>query len=431
MRGTGTLRLEDKEYALAMDGLVFSSAQVDHGENRVTRVGSKTAKTVQDYQPRLVHGTLDDGRELSLLDAHLSVGFPLFGEPAQSLEGRQILWDAHVDKRQTQVAGVRWKIGLGAAPWPSDAPSTTGSVGTLHAWGGRRSPGMEFRLTPPLPLQVAVHQVIERTTSLFSVARGRRVDAFHRQVLLEGRWCDYGIATDADELTSRPGLHELLGGRVLTLDTMMHWFHVAQRLGHIPYVASAHGQLLELHAAAILTAFEGCHRRLHPGATRLAGYSKGELKRAAKAAAEAAVNSLTTARPVTPGGDRQATPLKDLYFEALGHVQDPTYALRLQELLAPVHDIAPDLFAPDFATWITMAKALRNQESHALDSLDPIDESRISDYYVIQASGQWALRLRLLLEVLDADVLKNALRDSNRYHFAVANVAASVKLGRE
>jgi hypothetical protein len=67
-------------------------------------------------------------------------------------------------------------------------------------------------------------------------------------------------------------------------------------------------------------------------------------------------------------------------------------------------------------------KSIRNDQSHQL--LDRFYEEEVTQYHIASISGRWVLALRILMEFADPARLARALRESETFAFALANIDA-------
>jgi len=114
--------------------------------------------------------------------------------------------------------------------------------------------------------------------------------------------------------------------------------------------------------------------------------------------------------------------VRQRFTSALGFINEPSYAERLTELLTPVLDVAPGLVGPDVGGWIKAITALRNDQSHQLDPTSTFEKADISEYLVLSVTGRWALRIRLLLELVTPNEMRKALHESTPFAYALATV---------
>lgn len=104
----GILTVEDSgEYALECSPYLVTPEQVDirvEPHQAVITHKASPAAIVADYMPRVVHGLIEDGTAVTLLDAHMSVG-----GLSQEFTGQRLLLGDHLNAPDGRVLAVRWR----------------------------------------------------------------------------------------------------------------------------------------------------------------------------------------------------------------------------------------------------------------------------------------------------------------------------------
>lgn len=364
-------------------------------------------ETVSDFEPRTLWAMLD-GQPCTLLDAKMGVkhkGFDLI----QTYEGSRLLRGAHLDGEDAVVEGVRMVLPVPGAGWSGDSPVTT-ELGTVSGWAGKRGPGIEFRPAQPVRVWDLTQHTKSDITVLPRLWSSR--DEPHTQVelLVPGvGWCPFGSVADVP----RWKRSSLLPYADLHLGDFARWLDLVQMLRPAPYVAVEPVSILQLSAQVVATTLEGLHRRLHPDRSRFPGLSKRALQSARKAAVAGAVESLS--------GEVDPATAKQAFTDAVGFVGQTTYSERVTELTEPVRSLAPYLFGPDHNRWVKDMRDIRNEQSHQL-STGEFDDREVRRYYVMAATGRWALQLALLQQLVTDGALHDALRECDKLGYAMANV---------
>jgi hypothetical protein len=112
--------------------------------------------------------------------------------------------------------------------------------------------------------------------------------------------------------------------------------------------------------------------------------------------------------------------------DAVSHFEDVGYRTRAQDIADEVTSAVPELTesVPDLAGKLMAA---RNELAHHLvlsDEREPFG-NRVDRWVAISYVTPWLLRLLLLLHAgIEPDALRAACRDSDRFGFVRANVAA-------
>ncbi len=236
-----------------------------------------------------------------------------------------------------------------------------------------------------------------------------------REVCLAGGgWQDFSGPTRRD--TTPPSSGDLLLPEQLNLRLFAEWADLSSTLGPLAFLSSRPRGTLQLDALLLAVALEGLHRRLHVNDLPFPSITRNGLNRAKDAAVDAGVAKLTT-----EGWEDKAFSA-ERFRNAVGFVGQETYAERLHALLEPVSAVAPGLFGPSLADWITHMKAVRNIQSHQLADHDEFRAREIDLYFVLTESAAWAYRLAILMQLVPAAALREPLQASNRFSYSLANI---------
>jgi hypothetical protein len=366
---------------------------------------------VADFQPRPLWG-IEEGRPFTVLDARMTIKDGFTFSPTQVYEAGSILWGAHVEGRDSAAQALRVTFSLPWTGWSDDEAATL-DQGRLSHWNDGKAPGLLWEPSQPHTVHNLTQRFPPLLTALFQLWAGYPVHTEESQVLIHAvGWCPVESAWSPQGGPQRSFLN--LGD--LTVRKIACWLEMARELGPLPFIAVRGSETLQVDAQMLATALEGLDRRWRPEARRFDGVvSKKQLNRARRQASQAAVEALD--------GIVEATLAKRVYDEALGHVQEPSYAEHLAELMPRVERVAPGLLGPSLSAWIQDMKDLRNIQSHGLRTHDDFGEEEITRYYVMSSSGRWALRLLLLLKLVDDDdLVRAALRDYDQFMFALVNI---------
>ncbi|MFK0040777.1 HEPN domain-containing protein [Paenarthrobacter sp. NPDC090517] len=407
-----TLSLEDQCFRLRPEKWVEEPQQVSlrRTSDHVTFDLGNRRGVVEDFEPRPLWG-LEDGNPFTVLDARMSVELGTRFAPLQVYETESILWGVHVDGPNSHGEAVRLSFSLSRGDWVNDEPITLAG-GRLSPWSQGNRPGLTWEPSS----RHTVHSLTQRfptlLTALFHLWTGSPTGVCVTQVHMQAKgWCDWEFVQDAPPVASR----SLLPLNKLDLKVVAVWLSKAKKLGPIPFVATEDRGVLQVDAQMLATALEGLHRRLVPDANRFnPPLSRNKLEKVKSQATNAAVVALE--------GVADASVAKRAYNEAMSHVDQLSYAERLTEMLPRVNRIATGLLGPSLESWINATKDVRNVQSHGLPEDDEFGEEEISRYYVLSVSIRWALRILLLLELVDDALIRSALQDSDKFMYALANI---------
>lgn len=365
---------------------------------------------VADFKPRPLWGESDDG-PFTILDARMSTEITWRFLPTQVYEAGSILRGAHIDGEESPAEAIRVAFTIRGTGWADGDPVQT-RQGRISPWGSDdHGPGLMWEPNDPHAVHVLRQSFPPILQALLQLWTEGQVDVRAAQVRIRGAgWCPI----ESPESPTKSPPRSLLPLAELNMGIVATWINLAGNLGPIPFLAIGDRAPLQPEAQLIATALESLHRRLRPERRRFQA-SENQRNKARRAAVTAALEVL---KDTVEGPEV----ISKAYREALGHVQDPSYADRLTELLPQVQAAAPGLLGPSLSAWIKDMGEVRNTQSHGLQRDDELGEPGISRYYVLGASGRWALKILLLLQLVHPDALRSALWDSDRFMYALANM---------
>ncbi|MBP2266397.1 hypothetical protein J3A64_001861 [Pseudarthrobacter sp. PvP004] len=412
----GTLTMGESDYSLELEGFCFQPQSIEIKPGYYSISGDPGA-VAADFAPRTVMGELGDGTKVTLLGAHMDTPDQLFGPLKQKFTGTISVVGAHIKDQEHKISGIRWtwNISPGQAGWLTEDPVhvTDGPLsGTLSPRIQAQSPGLGLQLSTLTELRVARNGAAAAMTQLLVLWTGKTLDVSSMEIQLEdGRWL---TCSPPEKEGGRFTRSSLLPLNELTLQALARWATVAFKLDPLPYIASASAGVLQIDAQAVASALEGLHRRLHGDNRPLAPLSKAVVKKATRAARDAGVAVLVES------GFEDAGLAGKLFTESLNHIDQPSYHQRLTEMAAPVVAMAPGLCGPDLTAWVKAMKDIRNDQSHQM--LDHFHEDDVAVYHIASISARWVLRLRILMEFVEPSRLATALKESQSFAFALANM---------
>lgn len=325
---------------------------------------------VADYLPRALWLTIDE-TPATLLDAKMQIeeraGW--FEGMRQRYTGSRLLYGAHLDSDQEPVGTIRFALNAKIHSSWSTQNEARFTTGTVRPWAREDDLlGIEVSLDEPLGLSEFERRTLAPLHALFSLWTHRNFTVGH----VEFESPAHGWLTARDFHPLEPPKmtqSKLLPLFELSTDTLARWLDVASRLGPIAEMVLHHTGTIQVDALVTAAAFEGCHRRL--------------------------VRDLT---------------------------KKVDYRIRVEELAEKVEDLIPGLLGPDRHEWAIAVKVIRNEQGHVFANIDNFDDTHISRYYVHHHGAEWVLRLFLLLQVVDRDVLSKQLKDCDKFWFTLANI---------
>ncbi|MFC0248260.1 MULTISPECIES: HEPN domain-containing protein [Citricoccus] len=382
-------------------------------DNGALALSADPQHAAADWSSRTLWG-LREGQPFTVFSANMRVGTTLGMKPVYS--AHSILWGAHVEDSSVEATAVRLRFSFPPTGWAEQGSVIT-AAGALSAWvEDNHVDGLEWRPSAPHSIDDFKGGFPQVFTTLFHLWTDKINKVTELQVCIEDvGWCELARIDDGGPVkhVSEP----LLSLDSLTLDIVGQWLNRSDQLGPIPFMVFPGDLALQVEAFVVASALEGTHRRLHPDEVRrgLQEVPKAELKRAKKAAKKAGVEAL----------DPSPEYVKDVeaaFAQAVGHVEELTFAERIEHIVGRVSEVAPGLLGPSSEGWIKSLRDIRNTQAHALTKHDDFNQAEVSLYYVMSRTGRWVLRIRLLQELVSDDQLGAALRRSSDFLHTLADI---------
>lgn len=412
-RVAGELSCNGAQFVITLIGCAVPSVRMVRSPHGLAFQESGYGIAV-DHMPQVLHGSLDTGVDLTLLDAQMTMDPPLLSAPTQKFTGWRLLHGAHVHGNEL-ASGVRFTVNLGRAGWLADEPESS-SMGRISAWSADDQPGLEVELSDAIALAEAADRLPVRLAGLLQLAIDSNVVPLRREVHLPDRgW----FPLERPESAQPRDRGDIFESYEVTLTHMARWSDCAHMLGRYPAVAASDVTTLEIAAQVYTTALEGLGRALATDeeAPRV---SKAVRRRARDAAIDAATQAINEPTGISP--DNAA--LRREYRDALAHVGEPTYTTRVRSLLTPVFELVPPLFGGDLERWLKQAKDLRNDESHGLEGIHELAGDDFARYIVMSRTARWAMRIRMLQTIFSTEELRARLGRSTTFWQLLGNVDA-------
>lgn len=380
---------------------------------------SVLAEDGPDSESLAVHGKLDDGALVTLVDAFtverkLTLFAPDAGQNRQSLTARSALLGGHMATGSEVYTQIRLQLRhLDAWALPG---FTVGSQQVSLAGGGRldleqASNGdgiggvLWLRIVDLAPMTAADldRRFVTPLATLLTLA----TDTDCPPVAVElapgpdQPWLRVhhsGLRAAADE--AFPTHKQLLPLAALGLERVGTWLGAVEQLGPLPPVVAAAsvgpGRTLETQLLELATVAEGLHQRRFPDSRRLSPEQ-------AEAAREAATNA------VAEFDEKVRTAIEN----ALKHLEDPSFRQSLKELAACVASAMPGVTGRT-NHWKQRVTDARNDFAHR--SYDPLEPPRINQLLAVLHSLRWLLTGLLLLRTgLPSDELAAHVEDHQPY----------------
>lgn len=382
-------------------------------DNGALALSADPQHAAADWSPRTLWG-LHEGQPFTIFSANMRVSAGLGFKPAYSAQ--YILWGAHVEGSDAEATAVRLRFSFPPTGWAEQGAVNT-AAGVLSAWvDDNNVDGLQWTPSTPHTMDDFKGGFPQVFTTLFRLWTGKATSVTELQLHIKGiGWCELARVGDGGPIKQVYG--SLLTLDDLTLEVVGQWLTRSDQLGPIPFMVFPGDMALQVQAFVISSALEGLHRRLHPDEARR-GFQevpKAELKNAKKAAKRHGVEALDPA-------PEYVKDVETAFAQAVGHVEELTFAERIKHIVGSLSEVAPGLLGPSSEGWIKSLKDIRNTQAHALTNHDDFNQAEVSLYYVVSRTGRWVLRLRLLQELASDDQLGAALRRSSDFLHTLADI---------
>lgn len=432
-RVRGELTLGAGRPSLETVGQLFveRSIGVEFGANGAVRslaVGGRPEDRVADWEPRNIHGVLDDGTLVSMVGAQGQMKRPLnirdFRYRQEFRTLRHVILNEHVDDRTTyhscrfRVTGPIWYT-------QTHNEASTSDGGLLLVTHEGDFCLFEFVPAAPMTIKDLGERVLSPTKTLASIVTSNLTGTndFYVRLDADSPW---GEVHREDESSPR-GTHELLNSPHLTADRFARWIDFRTRSGALDAAAidSGHGATIETEVLTLAAIAEGLHRRLFDQKKRVPALSRADLAHARHAARDAALDRLR----VLDRSDREPLTEADLaeftraMNDAFPSLNDLTFRTKMAELASVAQAAIPNIVS-EFADWPKAVKDARNILVH--QGTQPPGETLDQFHDLLIALGYsiaWVLRTVPLVEAgFDGATLQDAYGNFSPYTHHIANV---------
>lgn len=416
-RGALTL-VPGKDPEVTLDSGLVDDPRVRRFAGGVAITGS-AEDSVQAFLPITLHGQLDSGVIVSLLNArnHGGDGQFIFGPPRYVAETAVI--GQHTDAGQL-LTGLRFRIGH--RHWLDHLRANDSVViddaATLSVEPS--DDGNWLVYLPPQPATLRRLEIIavSGVRTLMELALDQELPNEDIEVRRDGLWVQ--LRDDAfGTQTASIDFDSLLPSRVLTLECLGRWISLNDRLdGLAAAVARPIRGALQAETLVTTSLVEGIHRRLSFEQSKFPGLSK-----AARSAILASARGAAIREAHNQSVDEEGV------TESVQFLTDLSFRTRASEIVDAVSLAIPEIgdSVRDLARHITKA---RNDFAHHL-ILDRENEPLEQEYLrwlTVTTTTPWLLRAFLLLRAgIPPDVVREGFLSSSRFQFARANVAQYVR----
>ncbi|GFG75421.1 hypothetical protein MBOT_27860 [Mycobacterium botniense] len=380
------------------------------------------AKSIQAFQPITLHGQLDSGESVTLLDAQNHGGDGQFSPPPHYVAGAAVL-GAHVAGTDQPYSAVRFRIDdpywlAHLAAGESSVVADDGS--TLSVEASEEGNWLVYASSTPVTLRQLEIRVVSGCLVLAQLVTDQDLVIRDTQVRVDanGPWLTvHGPAFC--ESANRVNPETLLPREELTVERFAKWIALNDTLDGLAWaVAKPVEGVLQVQAQVLTSLVEGLHRRLPYEQSRFPDVTKSAFQRIREAARHGA-----GAQAKAEGLDREQV------MQATQFLTEVSFRARADAVVARVSGAVPEIVesVPDLPARLTKT---RNQFAHHRlqgKAKKPLALS-YRRWLVVTTITPWLLRSLLLLHAgVDPGTLRDRYLQHQRFAFARANLAQLLK----
>ena len=425
-RSRGELSSDDRCFNLKLTSDVVTSLtrSISHqGSEAMVLVTPEPAMVVADFEPRVLHGELDDGTVVTILDGHLDSG--LFG--GQSFSAHRLIWGGHLPDSPT-FSSVRfappghrgWRGLVGEASCGDAVPR-----GRLKGSEEGSTHLVEYECEEALTLSSAESLIWNSASALMSLWCNQALHPSSVQLRQTATSPWLTLDTSGLRNSGKNDIRDpLLPPARMTLQLLADWLDLAARISPVHYIISSSGgsgTSIQVQVLALASALEGLHRKTRPEQNFFESLSPSVMKSVRKAATDAALARLEEVR--FDAVEEARVRIR----QSLAHMGQTTLADRLLPLAEQASRVAPGLLGPSLEKWVTGLKDARNDEGHQLEAVSEFGAEKFDPYYQYLVSARWVGCIALLiLAGVSEDDLRAALARHTPFHYDLANMDTSL-----
>ncbi len=412
----GTLTMTEGSRA----GVVLDGPVVDEAPPAVSAADS--ARDVAAFQPITIHGQLDSGVDVTLVNAQNYR--PDGGQPRY--EAHQAVIGAHVSGPDQLYTAVRYQLGhllLGHLPVgvTSVVPDDGSKLSAEPAEDGEM--WLVYEAATPMTLRQLNMRVVSGCLVLLRLALDQPVAIRACQVRVDEGDPWLAIHSQTYSAPTNMNLRRIVEPTELTLDQFAKWIAFNDELDGLAWpVGEPIRGPVQARAQVYTTLVEGLHRRMPYQQSQFPAAKPTWFEKIRQAARRAAKEWATETGNLDPDAVHTAVNNALTHFEAVG------YADRATALVAEVTAAVPEVTesVPDLVVQLTRA---RNELSHHLipnEDKEPLGD-RVLRWAIMAEVAPWLLRVFLLLHAgIDPVVLRAGLLEHERFDVYRGNVAQMV-----
>ncbi|WP_079261814.1 HEPN domain-containing protein [Mycobacteroides abscessus] len=399
----------------------------EHGGTTISYTGDPE-DSVADFEPRDIHGVLEDGTAVSIVGAQggkkHAGSFYDWKYRQQFRSTRHVLVGEHVEgDRQTyqdcrfQIAGANWWGTTGG-----QAQAQCGGTLILETDGDQ----LTFHYTPaePQTIRELDWQALSPVASLVSLATHNPTGAIQLRVRRTEKspW----MAVHRRESAPTARSHELLPARLISPQQYAAWIDFQRITDGLDTAAIDRlpGVAIQTEVLALAAIAEGLHQRIYDADSRIPALSRSDMQQARRAARKAALEKVrqidrTGREPLSPA---DLTEFGQAMNDSFSFINKPTYRSRMADFVAEAQSIIPGIVGA-FNDWPAAVKDIRNILAHQGTELHSETLDQFHDVLIaLSYSIPWVLRTVLLARAgFDPATLREAYELSSQYNLHLAN----------
>lgn len=400
----------------------------EHPERNATvlTVSADAERAVESFLPVTIHGRLDSGDAVTLLEAqdHGAAGWftPKY-RATSAVVGACVSAEQLYSATRFRLDCPYWLAHL----HDGDSCRVEDDGSELSVEADEDGNWLIYESAVPTSLRELEIRVISGCLALLQVALYPDDDRATRETQVRVGDADPWLSVYGPAFCAEPGDVEyetLLAPDQLTVERFATWIALHTRLDGLTWVVARHMTgAVQARVLLLMPLVEGFHRRLPFEQSKFPAASRSALNGIKRAARQAAATKARTSLNVDPEQVHKAV------SDALSHLEDVDYLERARVLVTEVCTVVPEI-AESLTYLPERMTKVRNELAHQLlpaDEAEPL-KIRALEWLVISNVAAWLLRALVLLRAgMDPQQLRERFLRFERFRFFRANTKQHVR----
>ncbi|MFY2786611.1 hypothetical protein BH92_07815 [Rhodococcoides fascians A21d2] len=406
------------QYRDGTEALLTVDGQITPGRSQLRHTTGSSATTIRaphpddavaDFEPVTVHGTLEDGTALTLLDTRI-MSSPLWPprSPQQRATVQTTVRGAHLTGPEHQFHSIRFSVDIPGG-WDHLAADSSGkyavaegiSFTVIEDTAGRLL--FEYVSSSPrslLELRMSASNAIAGLVQLCT-RREPRVSSISVSADVDGPLLAVKLTEERDT-ESRP-MRTFIPLEALTVEVLVHWLSVWQKIGNLgDAVIAGRDDVVEANVLVLCAVAEGLDNRLFGDTNEQLVLTEGQRKTIRRSARSAGLRAFDDLGTPAARADIERS-----LTDSLAGFGRMTFSDRMNRLATKAATTAPGIIS-DFSesdiapheSWQDLVTFARNTMAHQISRFVG-NRHRDRHYRLlisVSMSLDWVLKILLLNE---------------------------------